>query len=206
MFEKSAEKIADKLLKSKTIAEEDKEVYVYGFKSGLTLILNLLTVIAIGAVFGMILESLAFMAFYMPFRSYAGGFHASTPWRCYGISWIMMAAVLIWLKFMPLLSIVCIAAIIIGSILCFVLAPVEDKNKPLDEKEQKVYKKRAYIILIVEICISAVMFFIFRTLFEVGAAAIFVEGIMLVLGQIKKTHNKRQMTNETSRRQYMEIS
>lgn len=186
MFEKSAEKITSRLLKNKVILKEDKEIYVYGFKSGFTLLLNLLTAFIVGFVFGMILQSIVFMISYIPLRSYAGGFHASTPWRCYGISLFIIAAVLSWLKFVPFLSIGCIVAIIIGSILCFVLAPVEDKNKPLDEKEQRVFKKRAYLILIIEICISAAMYFVWKTVFEVISLAIFVEGIMLVLGKIKK--------------------
>ena len=190
MFEKSAEKIASRLLKNKVILKEDKEIYVYGFKSGFTLFLNLLTAFIVGFVFGMILQSIVFMISYIPLRSYAGGFHASTPWRCYGISLFIIAAVLSWLKFVPFLSIGCIVAIIIGSVLCFVLAPVEDKNKPLDEKEQRVFKKRAYLILIIEICISAAMYFVWKTVFEVISLAIFVEGIMLVLGKIKNIRHK----------------
>lgn len=190
MFEKSAEKITSRLLKNKVILKEDKEIYVYGFKSGFTLLLNLLTAFIVGFVFGMILQSIVFMISYIPLRSYAGGFHASTPWRCYGISLFIIAAVLSWLKFVPFLSIGCIVAIIIGSILCFVLAPVEDKNKPLDEKEQRVFKKRAYLILIIEICISAAMYFVWKTVFEVISLAIFVEGIMLVLGKIKNIRHK----------------
>lgn len=190
MFEKSAEKITSRLLKNKVILKEDKEIYVYGFKSGFTLLLNLLTAFIVGFVFGMILQSIVFMISYIPLRSYAGGFHASTPWRCYGISLFIIAAVLSWLKFVPFLSIGCIVPIIIGSILCFVLAPVEDKNKPLDEKEQRVFKKRAYLILIIEICISAAMYFVWKTVFEVISLAIFVEGIMLVLGKIKNIRRK----------------
>lgn len=190
MFEKSAEKIASRLLKNKVILKEDKEIYVYGFKSGFTLLLNLLTAFIVGFVFGMILQSIVFMISYIPLRSYAGGFHASTPWRCYGISLFIIAAVLSWLKFVPFLSIGCIVAIIIGSVLCFVLAPVEDKNKPLDEKEQRVFKKRAYLILIIEICISAAIYFVWKTVFEVISLAIFVEGIMLVLGKIKNIRHK----------------
>ncbi|HHW70817.1 MAG TPA: hypothetical protein GX392_05720 [Clostridiales bacterium] len=33
---------------------------------------------------------------------------------------------------------------------------MEDSNKPLDEVELKVYRKRARLILIIEICIIAI--------------------------------------------------
>ena len=42
---------------------------------------------AIGKQLGYkVFESIAFLVFYIPLRSYAGGYHASTPWRCYFIS------------------------------------------------------------------------------------------------------------------------
>jgi len=186
----AAKKVTKSICKSGIIANEDYDLYQYGVEQALIMFINFVSTLLIGLFLNMILQSIVFMISYIPLRSYAGGFHASTPWRCYGISLFIIAAVLSWLKFVPFLSIGCIVAIIIGSVLCFVLAPVEDKNKPLDEKEQRVFKKRAYLILIIEICISAAMYFVWKTVFEVISLAIFVEGIMLVLGKIKNIRHK----------------
>ncbi len=64
-----------------------------------------------------------------------------------------------------------------------VLAPVESKSKPLDTAEKTVYRRKALLILLIILTVSAVSVFInadmvFRTLSVVTA----VEGIMLIEG------------------------
>lgn len=53
---------------------------------GITVLINLISTIVIGVIAGNVFESIAFLVFYIPLRSYAGGYHASTPRRCYFIS------------------------------------------------------------------------------------------------------------------------
>lgn len=53
---------------------------------GITVLLNLISTIVIGVIASNVFESIAFFVFYIPLRSYAGGYHASTPRRCYFIS------------------------------------------------------------------------------------------------------------------------
>ena len=48
------------------------------------------------------------------------------------------------------LSIIYIILLLVGMVVCFAFAPVEDKNKPLDRDEISVFKKRAYLILSIE--------------------------------------------------------
>ena len=53
---------------------------------GITVLLNLISTIVIGVIVGKVFESIAFLVFYIPLRSYVGGYHASTPRSCYFIS------------------------------------------------------------------------------------------------------------------------
>ena len=75
--------------------------------------------------------------------------------------------------------------LIIGTVICFVLAPVEDKNKPLDEDEYERYKKRSLIILSCEIVLWFVFDFNYHKIKGVIPLAIFTESVMLVLGYLK---------------------
>ncbi len=65
------------------------------------------------------------------------------------------------------------------------LAPVESKNKPLDKTEKTVYRRKALLILLMILTVSAVSVLInadmvFRTLSVVPA----IEGLMLIEGII----------------------
>lgn len=122
------------------ISESDFDLYEYGFNMGITVLLNLISTIVIGVIVGKVFESIAFLVFYIPLRSYAGGYHASTPRRCYFISIVIIMEMLLFIGYVDL-SIIYIILLLVGMVVCFAFAPVEDKNKPLDRDEISVFKK-----------------------------------------------------------------
>lgn len=155
MFAQIAERITEELEVNQIIKSEDRELYVYGLNQGITIMLNMITTLCIGLLFGCVVELFVFMAAYIPLRSFAGGYHAKTPLRCYLSSIVMLIIVSVAIQYVTLeiwmhYVIVAVSAITIG-----VLAPVEDRNKPLDEMEMKVYKQRSISILIIEIVVFA---------------------------------------------------
>ena len=85
-YKKPACKITQRLCEKGIISESDFDLYEYGFNMGITVLLNLISTIVIGVIASNVFESIAFFVFYIPLRSYAGGYHASTPRRCYFIS------------------------------------------------------------------------------------------------------------------------
>ena len=185
MFNSLANRIAQLFVKQGIISEADKELYRFGFNQFLTIIFNVVTTLIIGCAFHMVISSVIFLIVYVPLRSYAGGYHANTPWRCYVLSTLVIALVLIILKYFTNL-LVCYAIVLIaGTILCLLLSPVSDQNKPFDDTEQKVFKKVSHMILIIEIILSIIAFFVYLNLFKIISLAVFIEGIMLVLGKLK---------------------
>ena len=67
-----------------------------------------------------------------------------------------------------------------------VLSPVEDRNKPLDEMEHKVYKKRAVIIAAIELPISGLLKLAGLDSLLVAVVYSFaILAFMLVAGKIK---------------------
>lgn len=180
------EKLTDKLIKTQIIDEEEKELYIYGFKQGFILLINIITVIIIGLHFKMIWQSIVFMISYSLLRAYAGGYHTSTQLRCYLFSIIMIMSVLWGLSQIPRNGTICFVITMISGIIIFKFAPVEDQNKPLSQLEQTVFKERTNIILI--ILIGHIVLFWFIGLWEIStciSVAVFVISIMLVLGKIK---------------------
>lgn len=100
----------------------------------------------IGWIFGVVPEIAVFMATYIPLRSFAGGYHAKTPIRCYIFSVILLIIVSSCMKYIFIAEWVYYAILATAALVVLILAPVEDKNKPLDETEHKVYKRRTMLI------------------------------------------------------------
>lgn len=150
MFEKASEAVTRKLQENNTIDEEQYEICRYGLQQGFTVILNVVTTLIIGMIMRGLLYAVVFTILYIPLRSNAGGYHAKTAIRCYLYSILLMIAVLLAIKYLPIPSFICIIIFAISITVISILAPIEDANKPLDEIEVKVYHKRTLIILAIE--------------------------------------------------------
>lgn len=193
-LEKLSHKIGDDLVRSGVVKAEDAEVYIYGINQILAYVLNASSSLIIGLIFGVTFEIIIFMAAYIPLRSFAGGYHAKTPLRCYIFSVIMLIVVSIGLKYLSVSEWVYYAVLLVSVLGILVLSPVEDRNKPLDEIEHKVYKKRTVFIAAAELAVC----FVFKlvrldNLFLAMAYSFAVLNFMLIAGKIKN-HVKKCKT------------
>ena len=192
MFIRLSKRIAKHYCKGEN--SDEKELYVFGINQCLNMILNILTALFIGILFGKVFQIWLFMLAYIPLRSYAGGWHSRTPLRCYVFSVIMLIVVSVGMKYLSLTEWVNYAVLFVAALVVIILSPVEDKNKPLDELEHKVYKKRAVIIAAIELVISGLLKIAgLDSLFFAVVYSFAVLGFMLIIGTIKnalKAKNK----------------
>ena len=181
-----AGKIGNNLVHSGVIKEEDAEIYIYGINQILTYVLNVSSALIIGLIFGVFPEIAVFMAAYIPLRSFAGGYHAKTPLSCYVFSVIMLIVVSIGLKYLHLADWGYYAVLVAATLVVLVLSPVEDRNKPLAEIEQKVYKKRTMNIAAAEVMVCLALKFVgYDNLFVAVVYSFVVLSFMLVAGKVK---------------------
>lgn len=182
------------LIKNNIIEEKQREIYAYGLNQLIVYLYNFLTVIVVGWVLGMVWQSIAFTVFYMMIRPYAGGYHARTPHMCYIYSLIMIIVVLFLIRIIPLNGLLYLVIYFVSSIIIFKLSPVEDENKPLDNIERVVFRKRAirsYIIL--SLCYFISWLVGLKELSSCVVLALFTLSIMLILGEIKNRRLKREV-------------
>lgn len=154
-----ADKITKCFVKNSIVSYEDQEIYTYGLHQGIIMIVNILTFILIGLSFRMIRESLMFMIFYIPLRTYAGGYHAKTPTSCYILSIFMIILVLLAVKTVSWTISIIIGISLLSGIIIFALSPVEDKNKPLSDSQMIRYRQMARAILAIELIGIAVLLY-----------------------------------------------
>lgn len=178
-------KLVNSLIENDVIKKEEEEIYLFGFHQGFTLLLHMLTVLAIGLLSGMLLESVVFMVAYSPIRQYAGGIHAKTPVRCYFVSIFLIMVVLYVIKLNIWNFTLMLGVTFISSLILFLLSPVEDKNKPLEEIEISIYRKKANQLNLVLVVLAIVTWRIHKTVSISISLAMFTLAIMLILGVIK---------------------
>lgn len=144
------EKFGELLVQNKVISVEEKELFIFGLQQGLIMILNVISSIIVGYLFGMVWQSIVFLAMYIPLRSYVGGYHARTQLRCYLFSMVLISLVLWGIKLIPWTSFICMVVSMVMGVIIFLFAPRADENKPLDEIETVVFRKRARGIYLVQ--------------------------------------------------------
>lgn len=127
------------------IEKEDIEEYIYGISIFLSVALNVISACVIGVMMKMLVEILMFITFFKLLRSYTGGSHSKTAFKCYISSCVMYVAVLILLKyFIPLFNRSILTVItVISAVILFIISPVDAVNKQLDDKEREVFRKKA---------------------------------------------------------------
>ena len=147
MLERLSEKFAGKLIQAGIISEKDTDVYTYGFFQSVMMILNIVTTLILGIVFQLIIPCILLNLAYIPIRTNAGGHHASSPFKCYVNSTIIIAVLLSVIKWVAIPIFISIVILAVSSAVIIILAPVETENNPLDEEEKRVYRKRTIFIL-----------------------------------------------------------
>ena len=186
MFKKTSVRLTDLMQDNGIIQSENRKICEYGIRQLFTVLLNIFSDVFIGILFGMVSESIIFLIAYMSLRRFAGGFHSRSPVMCYVYSMIIIAVNLwmakIWFSDKMIINIL----LLIGSALIFLLSPVEDMNKPLDTLEYKVYRKKCFFILIIEIiCYAVISLVNLRKAAIMISAAVFNLGLIVLLGKVK---------------------
>ncbi|MDD3172891.1 MAG: accessory gene regulator B family protein [Herbinix sp.] len=180
------EKASYHLVANGNINTEDRELYEYGLRQGILSIINLMTAILIGYLLGMVWQSIIYMISYIPLRTFAGGFHTRTQFRCYLFSIYLILGVLLANRYIPGTSYNVLILTIISCIIIICLSPVEDSNKPLDKTERIVYRRRTIYILITEILTIILLISLgFPTIAMSISISLFALCFMLILGSIK---------------------
>lgn len=175
--------LTDYMVEQHIIPAEDHAIYQYGLQQGFVLLLNILTILALGLLNHMLPESVIFLFAYTPLRTFAGGFHARTQLRCYFGGIVLTQAVLLAMRWIPHTPVIITILGLAAFFIIFALAPVADVNKPLTLKEKTVYRQKAHILLIGLLAVAVLLYVLH---FSALSAAIVISldalAIMLLLG------------------------
>lgn len=141
MWERAlSQKIVEELCEQDVIDASNVAAYVYGYELLISSVISVLIVVLVSIICGDLRYSLSFLLGFVIQRIYIGGYHATSHIRCYlAFSGMFLICVLL----SKLIAATYIFRIITTALLLaisFFFAPVEAKNKPLNEKKRLKYK------------------------------------------------------------------
>lgn len=158
MIHKFAEKIVDLQVKNELLQYKDKSTYVLGYQLLIGKILSIMLMLIVAAVTGTIVEMLIFMLMFIPLRQYAGGFHFQCAEICILFSTALYTVMTIGFKnqFYGISIWISEVIEIIVSVVIWKIAPIDSRNKRLDDLEKQIYRGRSRIIL----CIDCILYIV----------------------------------------------
>lgn len=197
MFHYVTDRIVKQLIISGIIQSEKKEIYQYGINQLLNNMFSIATFLMISILLKSVLEGIVFLLAYFPLRVYAGGYHARTAFRCWILSSGLLLVVLLTVNYISISPIWYDLLACISIDILLIMMPVEDINKPLDEKEMRVYKRRGIIVLIFEVLIFFLLrFFQLDNVTKSLVMAWNSLSILLLFGKMKNQKVKKEDMDE----------
>ncbi len=184
MFTYLSDSLTDFLI-GKNVIDDDREIYQYGFEQFFTTLLNIVTMLLLGIMFGKIYQSIVLTISFMTLRPYSDGYHASTPLRCYILTAVSISATLSIMKFIAINRFICLGMLILSSLVIILFSPIGTENKLLDEIEKIVYSKKTTIVWGVEACVA--LLFIVSNITEIHITIVFAQTFSRYCTNIRKS-------------------
>jgi len=188
MIEKLAKKVVTWQVQKNYLLIKDEKLYIYAYELLIGQAVNILIACFLAIVFHAYTTVLIFLVSYIPLRSYAGGHHAKSYNMCTIASTVMVCIICIAAKIIPYDSIIWVnlAGGIISGILIFMLAPVQDHNKPLEQVERECYRKRSREIWAAETALWAICYLLnARNISLAVTLGHLALSVMLCIGSVK---------------------
>lgn len=147
------------LIDQQVITPDEADVQIFALTTLSQMVMAHGAIFILAAIFGVFVETILFELIFMPMRSYAGGFHASTPGRCFVLSLAVWGAIMAAAKFTPaayhLLS---FAVLLIAAVIIWLTAPVPHANNPIGPKRFAQVKRIVRWLLLLDVAVIAAVY------------------------------------------------
>lgn len=180
--------ITEALYKSQVIAEEDKELYVYGFFVLLSKGLFFLVSAFFGWMFGVLWESIVFYIMFSTLRCYAGGFHASkeSVCTCCTVAALFLSSLGIWHMERIGNSAIPFSILVLCGAVVYLLCPMDSEDKPLTSSELVLYRQKTRSTVVAFVIISIVGLCLqLPSVLYATSTSMALECVLLLMGKAK---------------------
>lgn len=157
---RTARMIVNFMIKQNAISSEPEYVdfYTYGVEITISSFLNIILVMMIGLLIHAFLESLIFLLVFISVRTFTGGYHADSYFRCNLLMCTSFIIIFILAntlcKAINLFYILLVFSLVLSIIIAF--CPIENSNKPIPVENRLGLKVKGIIISTLFMVISVI--------------------------------------------------
>lgn len=184
-------RILNFLLHNLDIHPEMKEAYQYGIEITISSILNIILILVCSLIVGDILAGITYLFIFIFLRSFTGGYHATTYFRCNATFVVTFIITFCFYKAITCFEVpffVCESIALINFLPIVILSPVPNKHKPLTD----VQRARSYkLSLIIASALSLIGLSLLTVEIPIGAMIITTVTMVSVLMIIETILQRR---------------
>ena len=163
----AAERLSSLLVTKSYIKAEEHHVYSYCFEIIFSSIAFWGSMLLLAVLTNNLLPTVAYLASFLLFRHTAGGYHASTHFRCFMMSVVCYLIFFLAITFIPSHLYLTLSFLFIGiSYITFLtLAPIDHKNNPFTpEVKLRLRQKLLFLMLFFLLSIAILYYFHYYSL------------------------------------------
>lgn len=148
MLRTCAARLTDQVYKHCPLPEARRPVYLYGFELFLSTASSIVSILILSLLFSVFPSTLLFLLLFCSLRSFVGGYHAKTYFRCFLLTHFVYFSVLGAARLLLLIPseafcfVLSAGLIVCSVIVMLILAPVKNANHPLSDS---LYRKNRTI-------------------------------------------------------------
>jgi len=185
-MKKIADILTNYIIKQNAISRDEYVIYNYGFRVALEAATCFFSCLIIAAYMNQVNNYVIFLLIFFPLRSFVGGIHMKHFASCYILSCIVVWGVLALSAIINLPTITITSMAFIETLVLLIIAPVDNKNRPISCDEFIIFSKKTKVIL-ANILLGIVILYILKQyeLIITAMLTLFSIIVSLICGKIQ---------------------
>ena len=181
--------IAAFLVRKKAVSPDMEEVCEYGIAAIVSSAISFSLLFLIASILGRFWEGLVFLACFSPLRRFTGGYHANSYFVC---KTVFLSTFMVCVAMLPLLEnpstvcrIICAGILLFDFFIVFAFAPIESKNKPLNDTEKFHFRRCAIWTAGIQVAVGNIMLYFSFPIYSMIVLTTTVVAIAMVVEIVK---------------------
>lgn len=173
------------------IKKEDREIYQYGNEIIISSLLDFFILLAFAIGFNDFVNVFLFWIVFFILRKFGGGYHAGTYLKCkivFSVNIFIVMIIMNDFKYVYNIYLL-ILMTVFSCVSIFLLAPVDNENKPLSETEKRINALKCRILLVLVCILSFLLFDCFSEISLILGLAHFSVAFAMIFEVVRKNKN-----------------
>lgn len=190
--------LVETLVKNDIIENKQAPAYQYGFEIFISTIVTCIITLASGLILNCLSAVLLYFGLFFMLRSVCGGYHAGTYWQCNLTFLLVTIAVLLIYKYTAVeqFSDLHYCSIALSVLITAVYAPVENENKPLSDRQKKLFRILSIAMVLIISSISCLLLIKFCSSYSIVIdLTLFVVSVSVFVTEFQKGAEENEQNN-----------